>query len=125
MSTSGAKFWLLKAEPDTRIVKGKDVKVGSKLTAVVCQCCSNTRRSTPHFGHANITREIQFSVDDFEHVGTSPWEGVRNYEARNLMKEMAVGDKVISHSFDNRFTLSYSMILLVNENAGSFLPFKL
>ncbi|KAK0491536.1 PUA-like domain-containing protein, partial [Armillaria novae-zelandiae] len=56
------KFWLLKAEPDSRVVKGKDVK---------------------------------FSVDDFEIVGTSPWEGVRNYEARNLMKEMKVGDKAV------------------------------
>lgn len=37
---------------------------------------------------------IQFSVDDFERVATSPWEGVRNYEARNLMKEMKVGEKV-------------------------------
>ena len=51
-----------------------------------------------------ITREIQFSVDDFERVGTSPWEGVRNYEARNLMKEMAVGEKVISYPFNGRFT---------------------
>lgn len=37
---------------------------------------------------------FQFSVDDFEAVGTTPWEGVRNPEARNLMKEMQVGDKV-------------------------------
>ena len=36
----------------------------------------------------------QFSVDDFESVGSTPWEGVRNYEARNLMKEMVLGDKV-------------------------------
>lgn len=36
----------------------------------------------------------QFSVDDFESVGTSAWEGVRSYEARNLMKEMKAGDKV-------------------------------
>ncbi|KXN89517.1 Thymocyte nuclear protein 1 [Leucoagaricus sp. SymC.cos] len=57
-----AKYWLLKAEPDSRIVKGKDVK---------------------------------FSVEDFECVGTSPWEGVRNYEARNLMKEMQVGEKAV------------------------------
>lgn len=57
-----AKYWLLKAEPDSRIVKGKDVK---------------------------------FSVDDFERVNTSPWEGVRNYEARNLMKEMEVGEKAV------------------------------
>ncbi|THV02618.1 DUF55-domain-containing protein [Dendrothele bispora CBS 962.96] len=56
------KFWLLKAEPDSRIVKGKDVK---------------------------------FSVDDFEAVKTSAWEGVRNYEARNLMKEMKNGERTL------------------------------
>ena len=91
MSTPTQKFWLLKAEPDTRIVKGKDVKVGSIILTIYA--------SYNAFNHANITREIQFSVDDFERVGTSPWEGVRNYEARNLMKEMAVGEKVISLSF--------------------------
>ncbi|KAF4619201.1 hypothetical protein D9613_004805 [Agrocybe pediades] len=62
MSSATPKYWLLKAEPDTRIVKGKDVK---------------------------------FSVDDFERVKTSPWEGVRNYEARNLMKEMKEGDQAV------------------------------
>jgi len=36
----------------------------------------------------------KFSVDDFEAAGTTPWEGVRNPEARNIMKEMQVGDKV-------------------------------
>ncbi|KAF7325756.1 Autophagy-related protein [Mycena kentingensis (nom. inval.)] len=58
------KYWLLKAEPDSRIVKGKDVK---------------------------------FSVDDFEAAPnkTSAWEGVRNYEARNLMKEMRSGEKAL------------------------------
>ncbi|KAF8180156.1 DUF55-domain-containing protein [Pholiota molesta] len=62
MSSSMSKYWLLKAEPDSRVVKGKDVK---------------------------------FSVDDFQTIGTSPWEGVRNYEARNLMKEMKEGDKAL------------------------------
>jgi hypothetical protein len=28
MSSSTNRYWLLKAEPETRIVKGKDVKVG-------------------------------------------------------------------------------------------------
>ncbi|OCH94519.1 DUF55-domain-containing protein [Obba rivulosa] len=56
------KHWLMKAEPNSRIEKGKDVK---------------------------------FSVDDFEAVKTTPWEGVRNAEARNLMKEMRVGDRVL------------------------------
>ena len=31
MSTPAAKSWLLKAEPDTRIVKSKDVKVSLRL----------------------------------------------------------------------------------------------
>lgn len=39
MSTSTTKFWLLKAEPDTRIVKGKDVQVGSRST-YHSECCS-------------------------------------------------------------------------------------
>ncbi|TFK28972.1 DUF55-domain-containing protein [Coprinopsis marcescibilis] len=56
------QYYLLKAEPDSRVVKGKDVK---------------------------------FSVEDFESVKTSPWEGVRNFEARNIMKEMKVGDKAL------------------------------
>ncbi|KAJ7269881.1 DUF55-domain-containing protein [Mycena rebaudengoi] len=62
MEVTGPNYWLLKAEPEPRIVKGKDVK---------------------------------FSVDDFEQVKTSPWEGVRNYEARNLMKQMKVGEKAL------------------------------
>ncbi|WVQ86120.1 hypothetical protein IAT38_008288 [Cryptococcus sp. DSM 104549] len=53
----------MKAEPDSRIVKGKDVK---------------------------------FSVDDFEDIGISPWDGVRNHEAKNIMKDkMKLGDKVL------------------------------
>ncbi|KAH6902828.1 PUA-like domain-containing protein [Coprinopsis sp. MPI-PUGE-AT-0042] len=59
---ASCSYYLLKAEPDSRIVKGKDVK---------------------------------FSVDDFEQVGTSPWEGVRNFEARNIMQAMKVGDKAL------------------------------
>lgn len=34
-------------------------------------------------------------MDDFESVKTTAWEGVRNAEARNLMKEMCLGDKVL------------------------------
>ncbi len=37
-----------------------------------------------------------FSIDDLARVGTEPWTGVRNYQARNFMwKEMAVGDGVL------------------------------
>lgn len=37
----------------------------------------------------------EFSIDDLERVGTEPWSGVRNYQARNFMwKQMYVGDGV-------------------------------
>ncbi|KAJ2486131.1 hypothetical protein IWW37_005712, partial [Coemansia sp. RSA 2050] len=55
----------MKAEPELRIVKGKDVK---------------------------------FSIDDLYAMkdSTSPWDGVRNFEARNIMRNlMKVGDKVL------------------------------
>ncbi len=33
MSSNSTKYWLLKAEPDSRIVKGKDVKVSPYFIA--------------------------------------------------------------------------------------------
>ncbi len=37
-----------------------------------------------------------FSIDDLERRGREPWDGVRNYQARNFMRdEMAVGDLVL------------------------------
>ena len=35
-----------------------------------------------------------FSIDDLEKVGTNSWDGVRNYQARNMMRdEMKKGDQ--------------------------------
>ena len=37
-----------------------------------------------------------FSIDDLERVGIEPWNGVRNYQARNFMRDgMHVGDGVL------------------------------
>jgi predicted RNA-binding protein with PUA-like domain len=36
-----------------------------------------------------------FSIDDLERVGREPWTGVRNYQARNFMREMRKGDAVL------------------------------
>ena len=36
-----------------------------------------------------------FSIDDLERVGTEPWTGVRNYQARNFMRDMQPGDGVL------------------------------
>lgn len=36
----------------------------------------------------------EFSIDDLARVRVEPWDGVRNYQARNFMRdEMAVGDR--------------------------------
>ena len=36
-----------------------------------------------------------FSIDDLARVGSEPWSGVRNYQARNFMRQMQVGDGVL------------------------------
>jgi predicted RNA-binding protein with PUA-like domain len=51
-------YWLMKAEPDSRVVKGKDVKV-------------RVGSYPDHSRH----RLAQFSVDDFEASRTTAWEG--------------------------------------------------
>ena len=33
-----------------------------------------------------------YSIDDLRRDGIEPWEGVRNYQARNYMRDMAEGD---------------------------------
>ena len=39
----------------------------------------------------------EFSIDDLKRApdGTAPWDGVRNYQARNHMREMKAGDRVL------------------------------
>jgi predicted RNA-binding protein with PUA-like domain len=42
------------------------------------------------------SEEDVYSIRDLERDGTTFWEGVRNYEARNIMRdEMKVGDQVL------------------------------
>ncbi len=36
-----------------------------------------------------------FSIDDLKRLKRDAWSGVRNYQARNFMKAMAVGDAVL------------------------------
>ena len=38
------------------------------------------------------TEPDSFSIDDLERVGREEWSGVRNFQARNLMREMRTGD---------------------------------
>ena len=36
-----------------------------------------------------------YSIEDLARDGTEPWDGVRNYQARNFMRDMAEGDLAI------------------------------
>lgn len=37
-----------------------------------------------------------FGINDLEHLGESPWDGVRNYQVRNMMRDqMRVGDRAL------------------------------
>ena len=36
-----------------------------------------------------------YSIDDLKKDKTTPWTEVRNYQARNFMREMKLGDKVL------------------------------
>jgi predicted RNA-binding protein with PUA-like domain len=37
-----------------------------------------------------------YSIDDLERDGTEPWDGIRNYQARNMIRDdMQVGDQVL------------------------------
>jgi predicted RNA-binding protein with PUA-like domain len=37
----------------------------------------------------------EFSIDALQRVGVEPWTGVRNYQARNYLRQMKVGDGVL------------------------------
>ena len=39
-----------------------------------------------------------YSIDDLQRDKTTSWNGVRNYQARNLMRDMSVGDKVLFYA---------------------------
>jgi len=39
-----------------------------------------------------------YSIDDLQRDGTTNWDGIRNYQARNFMREMRAGDKVLTSS---------------------------
>lgn len=35
----------------------------------------------------------EFSIQNLEKLGSSRWDGVRNYQARNFLRQMTVGDR--------------------------------
>ena len=58
------------------------------------------------------TEPNTYSWDDLVKDGQTYWDGVRNYAARNFMKEMRVGDQVfIYHSVKERNVVGIAEII--------------
>ena len=51
-------------------------------------------RTTKHYWLMKSEPE-DFSIDDLARVNIEPWTGVRNYQARNFMRSMRIGDGVL------------------------------
>lgn len=43
------------------------------------------------------TEPDAFSIEDLKRDGFTSWDGVRNYQARNFLRDMKPGDKVLIH----------------------------
>ncbi len=53
-----------------------------------------------------------YSIDDFREEGTTVWDGVRNYQARNNMNMMKKGDSVlIYHSNKDRSVVGLAKVV--------------
>lgn len=56
-----------------------------------------------------------FSIDDLARVRTEPWTGVRNYQARNFMRQMRVGDQVFVYHSNTEVPGIYGIGEVVSE----------
>ncbi len=53
-----------------------------------------------------------YSIDDLKRDTRTAWEGVRNYQARNFLKEMKVGDQALFyHSGDERTVVGVAKVV--------------
>ena len=56
-----------------------------------------------------------FSIDDLRKAKVECWEGVRNYQARNYLRQMATGDKAIFYHSNARPPGAVGVCRIVQE----------
>lgn len=56
-----------------------------------------------------------FSIDDMKQSQVEPWNGVRNYQARNFMKEMRVSDLCFFYHSNNKNPGIVGLVKIVKE----------
>ncbi len=56
-----------------------------------------------------------YSIDDLKRDGKTSWSGIRNYQARNFMREMKVGDMCLFYHSSSEPTGVYGVAEVVGE----------
>jgi predicted RNA-binding protein with PUA-like domain len=56
-----------------------------------------------------------FSIDDLKRLKRAPWDGVRNYQARNFMREMRKGDLAFFYHSSTQPTGIVGMMTIARE----------
>lgn len=56
-----------------------------------------------------------FSIQDLARVKTEPWTGVRNYQARNFMRQMRAGDGVLFYHSNTDVPGIYGLAEVVGD----------
>ena len=65
-----------------------------------------------------------FSIDDLQRVGVEPWDGIRNYQARNFMRDqMNVGDKVFFYHSSCKVPGVVGIMEVASESYADFTAF--
>tara|TARA_B100001123_G_scaffold248588_1_gene277607 strand:- start:592 stop:1056 length:465 start_codon:yes stop_codon:yes gene_type:complete len=64
-----------------------------------------------------------YSIDDLKKDGTTYWEGVRNYQARNNMMAMNVGDEVLYYHSQQKPPAVVGVAVVVKEAYLDFTQF--
>ncbi|CZT42645.1 uncharacterized protein RSE6_16031 [Rhynchosporium secalis] len=90
-NSSERQYWLLKAEPESRIEKGKDIK---------------------------------FSIDDLAaKTEPEPWDGIRNFAARNNLRAMKKGDLALFYHSSCKVPAIVGTMEIVEEHTPDCLSF--
>ncbi|MFI9651096.1 EVE domain-containing protein [Guyparkeria halopsychrophila] len=57
-----------------------------------------------------------FSIDDLERVGTEPWDGIRNYQVRNMIRDqMQPGDRAFFYHSNTKVPGIVGIMDIVSE----------
>ena len=65
-----------------------------------------------------------FGLDDLKKKTTKPWDGVRNYQARNHMKDMKFGDRVLFYHSNSKPSGVVGTATVCKEHYADFTAWK-